>query len=382
MQHNINSKIWLSPPHMSGFEQKFIDEAFKSNWIAPLGPNIDNFEKDIARYLQHDSYVAALNSGTAAIHLALKLLNVAKDDEVICQTKTFVASVYPVLYLGAKPIFVDSEEQSWNICPELLELAVKDRISKGKKPKAIIAINLYGMPYNVEAINKVSKHYGIPVIEDSAEAFGSSYKGRPCGTFGEVSILSFNGNKIITTSGGGALITRDKAMRHKAIFLATQAKDEGFSYSHSEIGYNYRMSNITAGIGRGQMKVLDTYVTLRRRNYDYYYKQLNNINSIKFLTEPTGYFTNRWLTCILLNSNENRNKLMSLLEDHNIESRPSWKPMHLQAVFNSYPKYLNGISDNLYKKGICLPSGSSLTINDLDRIISIIHSYFNYDPKQ
>jgi dTDP-4-amino-4,6-dideoxygalactose transaminase len=373
---DLNSKIWLSPPHMSGYEHEFIDDAFNSNWIAPFGPNVIGFEKDIETYLGYNSHAAALSSGTAAIHLALVLLNVKKGDEVICQTKTFAASVNPVIYLGAKPIFVDSESQTWNICPELLEKAIKERIKKGKKPKAIIAINLYGMPYNVNAINKISKHYHIPVIEDSAEALGGSYNGKKCGTFGDISIFSFNGNKIITTSGGGALISTNKTIKEKAIFLATQAKNSGIEYSHSEIGYNYRMSNILAGIGRGQIKVLDEYVAIRRRNYNYYYEHLNSNSSISFLKEPEGYYTNRWLTCVVFSSKKMRDDIRILLQENNIESRPSWKPMHLQPVFKKFPSYLNGQADYLYLKGLCLPSGSNLTENDLSRIVTIIKKYF------
>jgi len=309
----LKSKIWLSPPHMSGYEKKFIDEAFNLNWIAPSGPNVTGFEEDIEKYLKNDSHVAALSSGTAAIHLALLILKVKKGDEVICQTKTFVASVNPVSYIGATPIFVDSESKTWNICPKLLEIAIKDRISKGKKPKAIIAINLYGMPYNIEAINNISKKYQIPVLEDSAESLGSKYKNRSCGTFGDISIFSFNGNKIITTSGGGALISRNKQVKEKAIFLATQSKNESFEYSHSETGFNYRMSNILAGIGRGQIKSIDQYVLARRRNYDFYYKNLNSNKNIYFLNEPEEYFTNRWLTCIVFSSNKIREDIRSNL---------------------------------------------------------------------
>ena len=372
----LKSKIWLSPPHMSGYEKKFIDEAFNLNWIAPSGPNVTGFEEDIEKYLKNDSHVAALSSGTAAIHLALLILKVKKGDEVICQTKTFVASVNPVSYIGATPIFVDSESKTWNICPKLLEIAIKDRISKGKKPKAIIAINLYGMPYNIEAINYISKKYQIPVLEDSAESFGSKYINRSCGTFGDISIFSFNGNKIITTSGGGALISRNKQVKEKAIFLATQSKNESFEYSHSETGFNYRMSNILAGIGRGQIKSIDQYVLARRRNYDFYYKNLNSNKNIYFLNEPEGYFTNRWLTCILFSSNKIREDIRLLLEKDNIESRPSWKPMHLQPLFKNFPKYLNGTSEDLYKNGLCLPSGSNLTKQNLNRIVLLIKNYF------
>ena len=375
-ESNLNFKIWLSPPHMSGHEQKFIEDAFKLNWIAPLGPNVNGFEKDIETYLNQGVYASVLSSGTAAIHLALVLLGVVKDDEVICQNKTFVASVNPVTYLGAKPILVDSERETWNMCPELLEKTIKDRIYKGKKPKAIIAINLYGMPYNVDKIQAISKHYNIPVIEDSAEAFGSEVNGQKCGTFGDFSILSFNGNKIITTSGGGALLTKNEALKKKIVFLATQAKEEGNEYSHKTLGYNYRMSNIVAGIGRGQMKVLDEYVEKRRHNYNYYYDHLNTINDITFLKEPEGYTSNRWLTCILLSSQSVRNDLLELLNNHNIEARPSWKPMHLQPLYKSAPAYLNGVSDSLYKTGLCLPSGSNLTNKDLNRIVTLIKSYF------
>ncbi|WP_191859627.1 DegT/DnrJ/EryC1/StrS family aminotransferase [Hanstruepera ponticola] len=372
----LNSRIWLSAPHMSGYEDEFIKKAFESNWIAPLGPNLEGFEKDIETFLGHQSQVVALNSGTAAIHLALVLLNIGKGDEVICQTKTFVASVNPVTYVGATPVFVDSESETWNMSPELLEKAIKDRLKKGKKPKAIIIINLYGMPYHVDRIQELSEQYQIPVIEDSAEALGSKYKGKPCGTFGDLSILSFNGNKIITTSGGGALISKSEQIKDKAIFLATQAKNPGVEYSHSETGYNYRMSNILAGIGRGQMKVLEDYVELRRRNFDYYFDALKDINEIIFLKEPINYYSNRWLTCVLLETNKMRNDLLKLLSDNNIEARPSWKPMHQQELFKSFPKYLNGQADKLYERGLCLPSGSSLTKDDLLKITTLIKSYF------
>lgn len=375
-ESNLNSKIWLSPPHMSGHEQEFIAEAFKFNWIAPLGPNVNGFEKDIENYLGQNKYATVLSSGTAAIHLALILLGIKQDDEVICQTKTFVASVNPVTYLGAKPIFVDSEEQTWNMCPVLLEKTIKDRISKGKKPKAIIVINLYGMPYNVNQIHAISNQFNIPVVEDSAEAFGSQVNGQKCGTFGEFSILSFNGNKIITTSGGGALISNNEAVKKESIFLATQAKEEGIEYNHKTIGYNYRMSNITAGIGRGQIKVLDNYVSLRRRNYQYYQESLQKIKAISFLKEPEGYTSNRWLTCVLLENKQTRDNLLQLLNKNNIEARPSWKPMHIQPLYKDAPAYLNGVSNKLYETGLCLPSGSSLKEKDLKRITDLIISYF------
>ena len=373
----MNTKIWLSSPHMSGKEQQYIDDAFKSNWIAPLGPNVTVFESDIKSYLGEGSNVAVLSSGTAAIHLGLVLLGVAKGDEVICQSKTFSASANPIAYLGATPVFVDSESDTWNICPEQLEIAIKDRIAKGKKPKAIIAVHLYGMPYKVSEINRVAEAYNIPVLEDSAEALGSTYSNEKCGTFGTISILSFNGNKIITTSGGGALVTKDKSIKDKAVFLATQARDNAVEYLHSHIGYNYRMSNVIAGIGRGQMQVIDNRVELRRQNYNFYESHLKNINEITFLSEPKGHFSNRWLSCILTNSEKTREGLRIALEKENIESRPLWKPMHQQPVFLECPKYLNGVSDDLFKKGLCLPSGSNLTDNEKNRVLSTIQAYFD-----
>ena len=372
----MNSKIWLSSPHMSGNEQKFINEAFAENWIAPLGPNVSGFEKDLETYIGQDSHVAAISSGTAAIHLALVILGVQPGDEVICQSFTFSASANPIVYQGATPIFVDSEKDTWNLCPEQLEIAIKDRILSGKKPKAIIAVHLYGMPYKVDKINEIANSYEIPVIEDSAEALGSSYNNIKCGTFGDISIFSFNGNKIITTSGGGALVAKSKDIKKKAVFLATQARDEDISYLHSNIGYNYRMSNIVAGIGRGQMTILDSHVTNRRRNFDYYKKHLNPIEAIEFLEEPEGSFSNRWLSCILTPNVEIREALRLLLEKDNIETRPLWKPMHQQPIFKDAPSYINGTSDDLFERGLCLPSGSNLTEIELDRTISIIKSYF------
>lgn len=365
-------KIWLSSPHMGGTEKSFVLEAFETNWIAPLGPNVNGFENDIQKYLSQDKYVAALVSGTAALHLGLKLLGVSRGDEVICQSLTFAASANPIVYLGANPIFVDSELKTWNICPVQLEIAIKDRIAKGKKPKAIITVHLYGMPYDVEAIHSVANKYEIPVLEDSAESLGSSYQGVKCGTFGEFAILSFNGNKIITTSGGGALITNREDLKNKAVFYATQAKDDAPYYLHSEIGYNYRMSNIVAGIGRGQMQVLDAHVSNRRSNYEYYKTYLNEFNEIEFLDEPNGYYSNRWLTCIQTSSYELREKIRLSLAEENIESRPLWKPMHSQPVFANSVSYLNGVSDDLFEKGLCLPSGSNLTEEDLQRVVSII----------
>ena len=368
----MKNKIWLSSPHMGGKEIHFINEAFNSNWIAPLGPNVSGFEQDIKEYLMEDVYVAALSSGTAAIHLGLIQLGVKDGDEVICQSKTFSASANPILYQRALPVFVDSDQETWNISAEQLEIAVKDRLSKGKKPKAIIAVHLYGMPYNVNQIHSVSQKYNIPVLEDSAEALGSYYKGQKCGTFGDISVLSFNGNKIITTSGGGALVSRSKDIRDNAIFLATQARDKAVEYHHSHIGYNYRMSNVIAGIGRGQMTVLDERVNKRRSIFNLYVDSFKEIKEITFLNEPEGYFSNRWLTCITLPSLKMREELRLTLEKENIESRPLWKPMHQQPIFKDYPKYLNGVSDTLFEKGLCLPSGSNLTEGELDRVISTV----------
>ncbi len=366
------TKIYLSSPHIGEAEQKFVQQAFDTNWIAPLGPNVNEFEDDIKNYLGGDNYIAALSSGTASIHIALQLLNVGKGDEVLCQSFTFSASANPIMYQGATPIFIDSEVDTWNMSPELLEIAIKDRIEKNKKPKAIIAVHLYGMPYKAKEINEIARKYEIPIIEDSAEALGSSYHGQPCGTLSDLAILSFNGNKIITTSGGGALITKTEELKNKAVFLSTQARDAAPHYQHSTIGYNYRMSNVLAGIGRGQMQVLDDRVKARRKNYDFYQKNLSASNSIKFLNEPEGSFSNRWLTCIETDSFEMREQIRLALLEEDIESRPLWKPMHKQPVFKDYLNYTNGVSEDLFNKGLCLPSGSNLSQSDLDRILDII----------
>ncbi|NQX85746.1 MAG: DegT/DnrJ/EryC1/StrS family aminotransferase [Flavobacteriaceae bacterium] len=373
----MNKRIWLSPPDITGLELKYINDAFASNWIAPVGPNINTFETDIETYIGKPSNVVALNSGTAAIHLALDLLGIGKGDEILCQSKTFIASVNPVIYKGAIPIFIDSEELTWNMCPDLLEKAIQNRIEvTEKKPKAIIVVDLYGMPYQVDKIHNIANHYGIPIIEDSAEAFGSRYNDKYCGTFGEFSIFSFNGNKIITTSGGGALITRSKQQKERAIFLATQANDTTRDYNHSTIGYNYRMSNILAGIGRGQIRSITTKIEKRRANFDFYYQHLHGIPQIQFQPENDNNYSNRWLTCITLNSKKNRDRIIQLLNDDNIETKLSWKPMHMQPVFKDHISFTNGISEDIYKKSLCLPSGSSLTQEDLIRIVSIIKTYF------
>ena len=372
----MESKIWLSSPHMGGTEQSYVNNAFETNWIAPLGPHVNGFENDIQSYLDTTNSVAALSSGTAAIHIGLILLRVGHGDEVICQSKTFSASANPIVYLGATPIFIDSDKETWNICPEQLERAIKDRISKGKKPKAIIAVHLYGMPYKVEEIHAISKKYDIPVLEDSAEALGSTYHSQKCGTFGEIAVLSFNGNKIITTSGGGAIVTRSKEMKEQAIFLATQARDEAVEYLHSSIGYNYRLSNVLAGIGRGQMEVLDDRVEARRRVYEFYKESFKNIEELIFLDEPKGFYSNRWLSCTMTPSKVIREEIRLSLNELNIETRPLWKPMHQQPIFKDAPQYLNGVSDDLFEKGLCLPSGSNLTDDDLNRVSSAIKTYF------
>lgn len=357
---------------MGTHEQEFVKEAFDTNWIAPLGPHVIGFEKDISNYVGKDIHVTALSSGTAAIHLGLALLGVGKGDEVLCQSFTFSASANPIVYLGAKPVFVDSEKDTWNISPELLEEAIVERLKLGKKPKAIIAVHLYGMPYKVEAIKKIASSYEIPVIEDSAEALGSSYHGEKCGNFGDIAILSFNGNKIITTSGGGALLSKDKKITEKALYLATQARDNAIHYQHSEIGYNYRLSNVLAGIGRGQMCVLADRVEARRNNYKFYQMELGSFEAISFLKEPDGLFSNRWLSCILTPSFEIREKIRLALLEQNIESRPLWKPMHLQPVFQDAPAYVNGLSQDLFARGLCLPSGSNLERQELERTTQII----------
>ncbi len=357
---------------MGGSEQKFVADAFDTNWIAPLGPNVNGFENDLKSYLGNKKEVAVLSSGTASIHLALELLGVSRGDEVLCQTFTFSASANPIMYQGATPVFIDSEKETWNMCPKLLEIAIKDRIQKYKKPKAIIAVHLYGMPYKVKGINAIASKYGIPVIEDSAEALGSTYFDQACGTFSDIGILSFNGNKIITTSGGGAMIVNTKEEKDKAVFLSTQARDNAPHYEHSTIGFNYRMSNVLAGIGRGQMEVLDDRVKARRNNFEFYKTNLDKFNSIEFQEEGEGVFSNRWLTCIKTNSFAQREQIrLALLED-DIESRPLWKPMHLQPVYKDYLHFTNGVSEDLFNKGLCLPSSSNLSQEDLNRIMGII----------
>ena len=356
-------RIYLSPPHMGGSEMKYIQEAFDQNWIAPLGPNVDNFEKELCNYTGA-KHCAVLSSGTAAIHLALILLGVKTDDKVLCSTFTFSASCNPIIYQGAIPVFVDSEKDTWNMDPNLLEDAIKSEIKKGVKPKALILVHLYGMPAKLDEIMEIARRFEIPVIEDAAEALGSAYNGKKLGTIGDFGVYSFNGNKIITTSGGGALVSNNKDWIEKSRFLATQARDKAPHYQHSEIGYNYRMSNIAAGIGRGQLEVLNTWIEIRRSNYNFYKENLAD-NGFEFVDELNdNYFSNRWLTAVLINKQQlgiDREELRSKLERENIETRPLWKPMHLQPVFEKYPCHISGVSEELFDLGICLPSGSNLT---------------------
>ncbi len=372
----MSERIYLSPPHMSGEELKLVIDAFESNWIAPLGPHVDGFEKEMAQYIgvQH---AAALSSGTAAIHLALILLGVEQDDEVLCQSFTFAGSANPIVYQNAKPIFIDSEPETWNMDPELLEKAIKDRLKRGKKPKAVIVVHLYGQPAKLNEIRTLCQTYEIPLIEDAAEALGSSYQGQKVGRFGDLAILSFNGNKIITTSGGGMLLSDNENFIKKARFLATQARDNAPHYQHSVIGFNYRMSNILAAIGRGQLKVLEKRVQKKRSIFEFYQKQFQEYEGISFQPELAGTRSNKWLTCLTIDPSKtgtNREEIRLLLEQHNIESRPLWKPMHLQPVFKEAPFWGNGISEELFKKGLCLPSGTALNTKQLDLIVSLVKS--------
>lgn len=378
----MSAKIWLSSPHMGGNEKKYVDAAFESNWVAPLGPNVTGFEEDLETFIGNESHVAALSSGTAAIHLGLVLLGVKAGDEVICQSFTFSASANPILYQGAIPVFVDSEPETWNICPVALEAAIEDRIQKGKKPKAIIGVHLYGIPFKVDQIRRVADKYQIPILEDSAEALGSSYKGQACGTFGDIGVLSFNGNKIITTSGGGAIVTKTKELKDRAVFFSTQSRDQAPHYQHSEIGYNYRMSNICAGIGRGQMEVLEKHIALRRSMHAFYQLLFKDIDAVTVFNEPNeDYFSNYWLSAITVDPEKMNGKtsedLRLYLEQLNIECRPLWKPMHLQPIFETYPYYGGTVSQGLFENGLCLPSGSNLTDADRDRLSDAFNNFFD-----
>ena len=376
-----NSRIYLSLAHMGGSEQAFIKEAFDRNWVAPLGHNVDAFERALSDYIGEGRYVVVLSSGTAAIHLALILLGVQAGDEVVCQSFTFAASAYPIVYLRARPVFVDSETDTWNMDATLLEEAIRDRLHKtGKLPKAIIAVHLYGIPAKMKEITKVADKYEIPVIEDAAEALGSSLNGRRCGAFGTFGILSFNGNKIITTSGGGALICQTEEQAKRAIFYATQARDHAPHYQHSHIGFNYRMSNVCAGIGRGQMLVLENHIARRKEIHRFYTEWLKDTPGITIMQPPSpDYDANCWLTCILVNPTStsagmSAEDIRLKMETHNIETRPLWKPMHLQPVFSGAPAYVNGTSEHLFDTGLCLPSSSILTKSDIQRVTEVILS--------
>lgn len=375
----MKSKIWLSSPHMGGGEMKYVQEAFDQNWVAPLGKNVDEFENAIQEFIEEDKFVAALSSGTAALHLALIQLGVGYGDEVICQSFTFSASANPIKYLGANPVFVDSDPVNWNMSPFFLEEAIKDRISKNKKPKAVIVVHLYGMPALMDEITAICSKYEIPLIEDSAEALGSTYKNKKCGTFGDFAILSFNGNKIITTSGGGALVGPTKETKEKTIFLSTQARDNAPHYQHSEIGYNYRLSNICAGIGRGQMEVLSDRIQQRRAVNDFYKDVFSNIDAVNLFSEASSdFFSNHWLSSITIDkkvSSRTNQELMAAFAEENIETRPLWKPMHLQPVFNDCQYYGETVSEELFTAGLCLPSGSNITNDDKNRIYEVISNY-------
>ncbi len=384
----MKSRIWLSLAHMGGREQEFIQEAFDTNWVVPLGPNVNAFEEFLQEFLtgdkKKDKRVVALSAGTAALHLGLILLGVGEGDEVICQSFTFSASANPIAYQGATPVFVDSEGDTWNMDPELLEMAIKDRLEKtGRLPKAIIPVHLYGMPGRMDEIMEVANRYGIPVLEDSAEALGSEYKGRKCGTFGEFAALSFNGNKMITTSGGGALVCPCEERAKRALFYATQAREQAPHYQHEKIGYNYRMSNICAGIGRGQMFVLEEHVARRREIHDLYVRLLDRVTGVKVMCQPEGgdFNSNYWLTCITVEpevAGFTREDVRLALDADNIESRPLWKPMHLQPVFKDAPFYGNGTSERLFEIGLCLPSGPTLTDEDVERVTKVVKQLSNF----
>lgn len=366
----MSKRIYLSSPHMGGTEIKYVQEAFDTNWISPVGPHLSAFEKAVCDYTGAKN-AAALSSGTAAIHLALVILGVQQGDDVICSSFTFAGSCNPILYQKANPIFIDSEEATWNMDPGLLEQAIKDRIKMGRKPKAIIMVHLYGMPAKINEIMTVARQYEIPVVEDAAEALGSKYENQYVGTFGDIGVFSFNGNKIITTSGGGMLASDDQSIVEKAKFLATQARDQAPHYEHSELGFNYRLSNISAGIGRGQMEVLNEHIDKRRRIYRFYEESLNGYDGILFLNEPANAFSNRWLTTILFDEDKckvDKETVRLELEKDNIESRPVWKPMHLQPLYKGAIFNGNGVSEKLFSRGLCLPSGSNMSNKDLDRV--------------
>lgn len=369
-------RLYLSPPHMGGEELSYIHQAFDSNWIAPVGEHVDRLEEELAR-LADVRAAAALNSGTAAIHLGLNLLGVEAGDRVLCQSFTFAASVNPVRYLGATPVLIDSEPESWNMDPGLLKKAIEDQIRQGYRPKAVIVVHLYGMPARMDEILEITRYYEIPLLEDAAEAVGSRYKGRTCGGLGDLGVYSFNGNKIITCSGGGALLTNNVEVARRARFLASQARESTAHYEHREIGYNYRLSNVLAGIGLGQLEVLDERVKARRAHFEAYRDALVH-PGITFLLEPKEARSNRWLTTLLIDPKQTRGVTREdfrlELEKKNIESRPLWKPMHLQPVYSNAPRYTNGVSEALFSQGLCLPSGSAMTPEDRHRVTETIRS--------
>ena len=376
-------QILLSPPHMSGNEQKYINEAFETNWIAPLGPNVNAFESELASYVG-SAGAAATSSGTAAIHLALELLGVEAGDTVFCSSLTFVASANPILYAGAKPVFIDSEEDTWNMSPIALARAFEDAQEKRELPKAVIVVNLYGQSAKMDEIMELCNRYEVPVIEDAAESLGSSYKGRKSGTFGHFGVYSFNGNKIITTSGGGMLVANDLEALERSRFLATQARDEAKHYQHSAMGYNYRMSNILAGVGRAQLEVLDARVQARRTIFERYVNAIGNVEGVQFMPELEGTYSNRWLTTLTLDPvkiNVTPYELIDALEEKNIEARPVWKPLHLQPLFEGC-KFIphdkdDVVSERLFERGVCLPSGSSMSIDQQERVIEVILKKIN-----
>ena len=369
----MSERIHLSLAHLGGHEKNYVSKAFEDNWVTTAGPNLEQFEKDLCQYTgaQH---AVAVSSGTAAIHLALLALGTGPGDEVLCSTFTFIASANPILYTGATPVFVESEASTWNMSPEWLEKAILERKKQGKKPKAIILVHLYGMPALLEELLAVADKYGIPVVEDAAESLGSRYRKQQTGTFGKIGIYSFNGNKIITTSGGGAIITNDPEIAAQVRFLANQAKDPAPYYQHSQMGFNYRLSNICAGIGRGQMEVLEKRVKQRREIFAFYEEQLRPLPGISFLREPPGTISNRWLTCLLIDkaSGTTADALRLHLESANIEARLLWKPLHLQPLFAETPYYGDRLSEKLFATGLCLPSGSSLTEEELHRVVKAI----------
>ena len=372
------SRVWLSSPHMGENEKKYVEEAFSTNWVAPLGPNVDFFEKQLSEYVGVNAAVS-LNSGTAALHLALSLLGINKGDVVLCQSFTFAASAFPIVYCGAEPVFIDSESETWNIDPQLLEQAIEDQLQKGKKIAAIVVVHLYGMPAKMNELIAISEKYGISIIEDAAEALGSRYYDKACGSFGKAGILSFNGNKIITTSGGGALLSNDENLIAKTRHVSAQAKDPAPYYLHTQVGFNYRLSNICAGIGRGQMEVLPERIEKRRRIFEQYKQGLGGVEGVLFLEEPNGFFSNRWLTTIVFEETHFKlgtiEILRQYLETLNIESRPLWKPLHQQPVFANCQSYNNGVSDRLFASGLCLPSGSNLLEPIIDNVITEIKKH-------